>query len=128
MSFSSVPLIPILEYSFVILSFTSCIDVLHLCWMLPYLSRLLTCHNDVIDTGQNNRLFAPGTIWIGHFLVYHTSKKGTCYVQICDQLYYMKHWLHIILVFNNMNKVEISMHMTVFSKGFDMSFWSRINN
>jgi hypothetical protein len=28
---------------------------------------------------------------------------------------------------NNMNKVEISMHMTVFSKGFDMSFLSRVN-
>jgi hypothetical protein len=53
-------------------------------------------------------------IWIGHFLIYHTSKKGTLYVQICDKLYYMKHWLHIMLVCNNMNKVEISMHMTVF--------------
>ena len=67
-------------------------------------------------------------IWIGHFLIYHTSKKGTLYVQICDKLYYMKHWLHIMLVCNNMNKVEISMHMTVFSKGFDMSFLSRVNN
>jgi len=31
--------------------------------MLPYLSRLLTCHNDVIDTGH--RLFAPGTYGSG---------------------------------------------------------------
>ena len=38
--------------------------ILHLCridlWMLPRLSRFLTCHNDVIDAEQNNRLFAPG--------------------------------------------------------------------
>jgi hypothetical protein len=29
--------------------------------MLSRLSRFLTCHNDVIDAGQNNRLFSPCT-------------------------------------------------------------------
>jgi hypothetical protein len=29
--------------------------------MPPRLSRFLTCHNDVIDAGQNNRLFSPCT-------------------------------------------------------------------
>ena len=48
-------------------------------------------------------------------------------ILVCNKLYYMMHWLYIISVYNNMNKDEILMHMTVFSKGFDMSFWSRDN-
>jgi hypothetical protein len=38
-------------------------------------------------------------------------------VLVCNKLYYMMHWLHIVLVCNNMNKDEIVMHMTVFFKG-----------
>jgi hypothetical protein len=86
--------------------------------MLPRLSRLLTCHNDVIDAGKNNGLFAEGTdMDRALFIIDHICKKGTLYVQICDELYYMTHWLHIVLVCNNMKKDEILMHMTVFFKG-----------
>ena len=117
MSYFLFPWIQILEYSYVILSFTFGIEVLHLCRMLARLSRLLTCHNDVIDAGQNNGLFAPGTDMDRALLfIYHICEKGTFYVQICDQLYYMTHWLCIILLCNYMNKDEI-MHMTIFFKG-----------
>ena len=51
------------------------IAAVSVCCMLPRLSCLLTCHNDVIDAEQNNRLYAPQVlIWIGLFFVYHTCK------------------------------------------------------
>ena len=53
--------------------------------MLPRLSRFLTCHNDVINAGQNNRLFAPGTDMDRERLRLSHMQKGTYYVQICDK-------------------------------------------
>ena len=46
-------------------------------------------HNDVIDAGQNNRLFDPGTDMDWERLrLSHMQKgaycKGTYYVQVCD--------------------------------------------
>jgi len=52
--------------------------------MLPRLSCLLTCHNDVTDAGQNNRLFASGTDMDQALLRLSHMHKGTYYVQICD--------------------------------------------
>ena len=57
--------------------------------MFPRLSRFRTCHNDVIDARQNNRLFPLALIWIGNVFVYHIQ-KGTYYVQICDQSSYQQ--------------------------------------
>ena len=57
--------------------------------MFPRLSRFLTCHNDVIDAGQNNRLFPLVLIWMGNIFVYH-MQNGTSYVQICDQSSYQE--------------------------------------
>jgi hypothetical protein len=37
------------------------ISAVSVCCMLPRLLCFLTCHNDFIDSGQTNRLFAPGT-------------------------------------------------------------------
>jgi len=48
----------------------------------------LTCHNDAIDAGPNNRLFAPGTDMDLERLRLSNMQKGTYYVQICDQLNY----------------------------------------
>ena len=53
--------------------------------MLPRLSRFLTCHNDVIDAEQNNRLFAPGTNMDRERLRLSQMQKDTYYVQICDK-------------------------------------------
>jgi hypothetical protein len=43
--------------------------------ILPRPSCFLTCHNDVIDAGYNNRLFAPALIQIGNVFVYHMPKR-----------------------------------------------------
>ena len=76
----------ILAYSYVTLSFTFFIDILHLCridlWMLPRLSHFLTCHNDVIAAGQNNRLFAPCTDMDRERLRLSYMQNGTYYLQI----------------------------------------------
>ena len=61
--------------------FTSAVSV---CCMVPRLSCLLTCHNNVIDAGQNNRLFAPGTDMDRERLRLSHMQQGTHYVQICD--------------------------------------------
>jgi hypothetical protein len=53
--------------------------------MLPHLSCLLMCHNDVINAGQNNRLFAVGTDMDRALLRLLHIQKGTHYVQICDK-------------------------------------------
>ena len=45
--------------------------------MLPRLSCLLTCLNDVIDAGQNNRLFATGTDMDRALLRLLHMQKGT---------------------------------------------------
>ena len=74
------------------LSFTFFIYILHLCridlWMLHRLSRFLTCHNDVIDAGHNNRLSAPGTYMDWKRLRLSHMENGTYYVQICDKRHY----------------------------------------
>ena len=76
----------ILAYSYVTLSFTFFIDILHLCridlWMLHRVSRFLTCHNDVIAAGQNNRLFAPCTDMDRERLRLSHMQNGTYYLQI----------------------------------------------
>ena len=54
--------------------------------MLPRLSRFLTCHNDVIDAGHNNRLFASGTDMDREHPHLSHMQKGTYYVQICDKV------------------------------------------
>ena len=54
--------------------------------MLPRLSRFLTCHNDVIDAGHNNRLFASGTDMDRERPRLSHMQKGTYYVQICDKV------------------------------------------
>ena len=56
--------------------------------MLPRLSCLLACHNDVIDAGQYNRLFVPGTDMDWALLRLSHMHKGTYYVQICDKILY----------------------------------------
>ena len=45
---------------------------------------LLTCHNDVIDAGHNNRLFALGTDMDRERLRLSHVQNGTDNVQICD--------------------------------------------
>jgi len=67
---------------FVLTFFISAVSV---CCMLPRLSCLLMCHNDVIDAGQNNLLFAPGTDMDRALLRLSHMQKGTYYVQICDK-------------------------------------------
>ena len=57
--------------------------------MLPRLSCLITCHNDVINAGQNNRLFAPGTDMDRALLRLSHMQKGKYYVQICDKSFYI---------------------------------------
>ena len=77
---------------FVTLRFTFCFEILHLCCIcllyVPRLSYLLMCHNDGIDTGQNNRLFAPGIDMDRALLRLTHMQKGTYYVQICDKCCY----------------------------------------
>ena len=89
--------ITILEYSFVTLSFTLFIDIRHLCridlGMLTRLLRFLTCHNDVNDADQNNRLFAPGTDMDRERLRLSQRQKDTYYVQICDKTLDIKSYL-----------------------------------
>ena len=43
------------------------------------------CHNDVIDAGNTNQLFAPGTDMDRELLRLLYMQNGTCYVQICDK-------------------------------------------
>ena len=92
--------ITIFEYYYVTLSSTFFIDILHLCridlWMLPRLSRFLTCHNDVIDAGQNNRLFVPGIVMDRECLRLSHMQIGTYYVQICDSKCYTHQGKEII--------------------------------
>jgi len=64
------------------------IAAVSVCCMLPRLSCLLTCHNDVIDAGQNNRLFAPGTDMDRAFLHLSHMQNGTYYIHICDNISY----------------------------------------
>jgi hypothetical protein len=61
------------------------ISAASVCCMLPRLSCLLTCHNDVIDAGQANRLFAPDTDMDRAILRLSHMQKGTYYVQISDK-------------------------------------------
>ena len=53
--------------------------------MFPHLSRFLTCHNDIINAGQNNCLFALGTDMDRGRLRLSHMQKGTYYAQICDK-------------------------------------------
>ena len=55
--------------------------------MLPCLSRFFTFHNVVIDVGQNNRLFAPGTDMDRERLRLSHMQKGSYryYIQIYDK-------------------------------------------
>jgi hypothetical protein len=53
--------------------------------MFHHLSRFLTCHNDIINAGQNNRLFALGTDMDRGRLRLSHMQKGTYYAQICDK-------------------------------------------
>ena len=55
------------------------------------LSCLFMCHNqnDVIDTGQNNWLFALGTHLDRALLRLSHMQKGKHYVQICDKSFYI---------------------------------------
>ena len=64
--------------------------------MLPRLSCLLTCHNDVIDAGQNNRLFATGTDMDRTLLRLSHMQKGTYYVHICDKYRLLHGIFHIV--------------------------------
>ena len=71
--------------------------------MLLRLSRFLMRHNDVIDAGQNNRLFDPGTDMDWERLrLSHMQKgaycKGTYYVQVCDNDRLINGHFHIGLV------------------------------
>ena len=61
------------------------ISAVSVCCLLPRLPCLLTCYNGVIDAGQNNRLFAPGTDMVRALLRLSHIQKGTYYVQICDK-------------------------------------------
>ena len=72
--------------SFVLTFFISAVSV---CCMLLHLLCLLTCHNDVIDAGQNNRLFASRTDMDRAFLRLSHMQIGTFYVQICDKNKYI---------------------------------------
>jgi hypothetical protein len=47
---------------------------------------LLTCHNDVGDIGQNNRLFSPGTDMDRAIIRLSHMQKGTFYVQIITSI------------------------------------------
>ena len=64
--------LPVLHF---VLTFLICTATV--CCMLPRLSCLLTCLNDVIDAGQNNRLFATGTDMDRTLLRLLHMQKGT---------------------------------------------------
>jgi hypothetical protein len=70
---------------FVLTFFISAVPVCNM-FLVTRLLCLLTYHNDVIDVGQNNRLFSPGTDMDRAHLRLSTMQKGTYYVQICDDL------------------------------------------
>ena len=78
------------------------ISALSVCWMLPRLSCLLTCHNDVIDTGHNNRLFAPGTDMDRALLRLSHMQKGTYYIQICENIYHQATSVILTSLFSNL--------------------------
>ena len=56
--------------------------------LLPRLSHLLACHNDVIDAEPNNRVFALGSDMDRALLRLSHMQKGTFYVRICDKMIY----------------------------------------
>ena len=76
--------------------FTFFICAVSVCCLLPRLSCLLTRHNDVIDAGQNSRLFAPGTCMDRTLLPLSHMQKGTYYVQICDKYRLLHGIFHIV--------------------------------
>ena len=73
-----------------------CIDTLDLCCigllyasssvMFAYASQIFV--NDVINARQNKWLFALDTDMDRALLRLSHIQKGTCYVQICDKIYY----------------------------------------
>ena len=73
---------------FVLIFFISIVS--RVSFMIPRLScllkKMLTYHNDVIDVGQNNRLFSPGTDMDRALLRLLHIQKGAYYVQICDNV------------------------------------------
>ena len=71
------------------------ISAVSVCCMFPRLSCLLTRHNDVIDAGQNNRLFALGTDMDRTLLSLSYMQKGIFYVQICDNKRLLHDIFHI---------------------------------
>jgi hypothetical protein len=60
--------------------------------------KMLTYHKDVIDAGQNDRLFAPGTDMDRALLRLSHMQKGTYYVQICDNYRLMHALFHIRII------------------------------
>jgi len=75
--------------------------------MLP---RFITCHNDVIDAGQNNQLFAPGTDMDRERLRLSHMQKGTYYVHICDN----------ILILLNLDMVSMWCHINIAKSSYDV--------
>jgi hypothetical protein len=57
----------------------------------PISSGIPTCHNDVIDAGQNNRLFSSGTDIDRERLRLSHMQKSMYYVQICDNPQYCQY-------------------------------------
>ena len=71
------------------------ISPVSICCMLLRLSCLLTRHNDVIDAGQHNRLFSPGTDMDRKLLRLSHMQIWTNYVQICDNKRLLHDIFHI---------------------------------
>ena len=69
--------------------------------MLPRLSCLLTCHNDVIDVGQNNRLFSPSNDMYQELLRLSHMQKGIFYVHICDKCTYYINACKMMMVYTS---------------------------
>ena len=65
--------------------------------MLPRLLHFLTCHNDVINAGQNNWLFALGTDMDRERLRLSHMQNGTYYIQICDNVIYFPVGINIMV-------------------------------
>ena len=74
-------LMSLLLLCFVLIFFISAVSI---CCVLPRLSYLFTYHNDIIDAGQNKRLFAPSTDMDCALLHISHMQKDTIYVQIWD--------------------------------------------
>jgi hypothetical protein len=60
--------------------------------------KMLTYHKDVIDAGQNDRLFAPGTDMDRALLRLSHMQKGTYCIQICDNYRLMHALFHIRII------------------------------